>query len=163
MNSLNFTTTFTVEQTPEAVFAAICNPHAWWSEGIQGRAGKVGDHFTHSVLNLHRCDLEVVEMRPARKVVWKVLDNYFSFTEDETEWKNTDIVFEIEQVGSKTWLKFTHVGLVPAYECYDVCRDGWHTYINSLYSLITTGKGQPNVGEAMTGSEHALVRAQGAA
>ena len=163
MNSQNFSTTFTVDQTPEAVFAAINNPHAWWSEGIQGRAEKVGDRFTHSVLDLHRCDLVVQEMLPAKKVVWKVLDNYFNFTRDKTEWKNTDIVFEIAKVGDKTQLKFTHVGLVPAYECYDVCRDGWQTYINSLHSLITTGKGQPNVGEAMTESEHALVRANGAA
>ena len=163
MHNENFTTAFTVDQTPEAVFAAITNPHGWWSEGIQGRAEKVCDRFTHSVLDLHRCDLAVEEMRPAEKVVWKVLDNYFSFTQDETEWKNTDIVFEIAKVGDKTELKFTHVGLVPAYECYDACRDGWHTYINSLHSLITTGKGQPNVGEAMTDSEHALVRAKDAA
>jgi len=54
-------------------------------------------------------------------------------------------------------LTFTHVGLVPEYECFEVCSDGWGTYVGqSLRALITTGKGMPNVGEAITRSEQAL-------
>jgi hypothetical protein len=35
--------------------------------------------------------------------------------------------------------------LVPAFACYGDCSDAWGFYINdSLRSLITTGKGQPN-------------------
>jgi hypothetical protein len=35
--------------------------------------------------------------------------------------------------------------LVPAFECYGNCSGAWGFYINdSLRSLITTGKGQPN-------------------
>jgi hypothetical protein len=35
--------------------------------------------------------------------------------------------------------------LVPEYECYEVCNDAWTGYIkNSLYKLITSGKGEPN-------------------
>ncbi|MEO6548620.1 MAG: hypothetical protein ABIN94_11495 [Ferruginibacter sp.] len=42
-------------------------------------------------------------------------------------------------------IRFTHLGLVPEYECFEVCRDAWTNYIQkSLYNLITTGKGQPN-------------------
>jgi hypothetical protein len=70
-------------------------------------------------------------------------------------------VFEIARIGDRTEVHFTHLGLVPDYECYNVCKDGWDTYINSLRDLITTGKGQPNIGEAKTDSEQALVRAQG--
>ena len=158
MNNRNFTTSFTVDQTPEAVFTAISNVRGWWSEGIEGHAEKVGDRFTHRVLDLHRCDIEVRDLVRGKKVVWTVVDNYFNFTEDKTEWKDTDIVFEIARIGDKTAVEFTHVGLVPEYECYNVCTDGWHTYINSLRDLITTGKGQPNIGEAKTESEQALVR-----
>ena len=158
MNNNNYTTTFTVDQNPETVFTAIKNVRGWWSEGIEGHADKIGDGFTHRVLNLHRCELAVKDLVPGKKVVWTVLDNYFNFTKDETEWKGTDIVFEIARIGNKTEVKFTHVGLVPEYECYDVCTDGWHTYIKSLRDLITTGKGQPNIGEAMTDSERSLVR-----
>jgi hypothetical protein len=39
----------------------------------------------------------------------------------------------------------THQGLVPEYECFEICRDAWTSYIqNSLHDLIVTGKGQPN-------------------
>lgn len=95
----------------------------------------------------------------ALKVVWTVIDNHFSFTRDDSEWKNTDIVFEIARLAGKTEVSFTHVGLVPAYECYNICVDGWTTYLDSLRDLITFGLGQPNPGEARTKSEHALVRA----
>jgi hypothetical protein len=53
------------------------------------------------------------------------MDNYFDFTQDKSEWKGTKIVFEISQKDNKTQLHFTHVGLVPEYECYDICRQGW--------------------------------------
>jgi len=37
------------------------------------------------------------------------------------------------------------LGLVPEYECYDICQNAWTNYIqNSLRNLIVTGKGQPN-------------------
>jgi hypothetical protein len=34
-----------------------------------------------------------------------------------SEWKNTEIVFEIAKKGGKTEVRFTHVGLKLAYEC----------------------------------------------
>jgi hypothetical protein len=30
----DYTTSFVVDQSPEAVFAAVSNPRAWWSEDI---------------------------------------------------------------------------------------------------------------------------------
>jgi hypothetical protein len=73
------------------------------------------------------------------------VDNYFNFTEDKTEWTNSKIVFEISTRGNKTEIRFTHEGLVPAYECFDVCSNAWGSYVNgSLRELIATGKGRPN-------------------
>ena len=52
----------------------------------------------------------------------------------------------------------TQVGLVPEYECFDICKGAWTTYIhNSLRSLITTGKGMPNgKGKPQTENEKKL-------
>ncbi len=87
----------------------------------------------------------MTDLIPGKKVTWLVLDNYFNFTKDKSEWKGTRMVFDISKTGSKTKVRFTHVGLVPNYECYDVCSDAWGSYIRgSLRSLIMTGKGQPN-------------------
>ena len=89
--------------------------------------------------------MKIVELILGKKVVWKVMDNYFSFTKDTHEWKDNQIIFDIISKDNKTQLQFTQVGLVPEYECYDICQNAWNTYIQkSLYGLITTGKGQPN-------------------
>lgn len=45
MSNRNFTTFFTVDQTPEEAFAAINNVRGWWSEEIEGDTDKLGDEF----------------------------------------------------------------------------------------------------------------------
>ena len=66
-----------------------------------------------------------------------------------TEWIGTDLIFEVAEKGDETKIHFTHVGLVPDYECFDICSNEWSRYVNgSLRSLITTGKGQPNEKES---------------
>jgi hypothetical protein len=141
----NFTTTISVDQSPEEAFAAINNVRGWWGEDIEGSTANLGDEWTYRYKDVHRCTMKVTEMVPNKKVVWLVVDNYFNFTEDKTEWKNTKVVFEISAHGNKTEIRFTHEGLVSAYECYDVCSNAWGSYVNgSLRSLIATGKGRPN-------------------
>ncbi|MFZ0747511.1 MAG: hypothetical protein WAM85_24115, partial [Terracidiphilus sp.] len=95
-----------------------------------------------------KCTMKLVELVPGKRVSWLVTDNFFSFTEDKSEWKNTKVVFDIAKNGDQTEIHFTHEGLVPEYECYNVCSDAWGSYIRgSLKSLIATGKGSPNAKE----------------
>lgn len=89
--------------------------------------------------------MKITEFIPNKKVVWDVLDNYFNFTRDKTEWIGNKIIFDISRTGDKTEVRFTQLGLVPNYECFDICSNAWGSYINgSLRNLITTGTGQPN-------------------
>lgn len=144
VSNQSFTTTFQVDQSPEAVFNAIINPRGWWSENIEGGTSQLNDVFDYHYKDVHITKMKLIEVVPNKKVVWLVLENYFQFTKDEHEWKDNKIVFEITQQGDKTQLQFTQVGLVPAVECYEMCRDAWTNFINkSLHDLITTGKGQP--------------------
>lgn len=138
MTTRSYTTTLKVEQTPGEVFDAINDVRGWWPE-IEGLANRVGGIFEHHFEDMHRCELEVKDLIPGKKIVWTVLENQFSFTKDKNEWKGTDIVFEIARKGTKTELKFTHVGLVPEYECYGVCSNAWDSLINeNLFGLITS-------------------------
>jgi uncharacterized protein YndB with AHSA1/START domain len=145
MKNQNFTASFTVDETPDQVFNAINNVRGWWSQAIEGDTDKLGAEFKYHYQDIHRCAFKITEFAPGKKVVWHVLDNYFSFVKDKSEWKGTNVVFEIAKKGDKTEVHFTHVGLLPAYECYDVCSEAWGSYITgSLRNLITTGNGQPN-------------------
>jgi hypothetical protein len=145
MKDQNFSATIMVDQTPEAAFGAINNVRGWWSENIEGGTAKLGDEFTYRYKDVHSCRMKLTEIVPSKKVVWLVLDNHFNFTKDKSEWKDTKINFEISRNDDKTEIRFTHLGLVPEYECFDVCSNAWGSYLNgSLRSLITTGKGKPN-------------------
>lgn len=145
MKPNDYTTSFTVDQTPKEAFDAITNVRGWWSEEIEGSTAALGDEFAYRYEDVHRCKMKLIEVFPNKKVVWLVVDNYFNFTRDKSEWKGTKVVFEIARKGKKTEIRFTHQGLVPDYECFDVCSNAWGSYINgSLRSLIATGKGHPN-------------------
>jgi hypothetical protein len=147
MNRPGYSTAFMVIQSPEEAFKGITNVRGWWSEEIEGDTDKLGE-FKYHYQDVHRCTLKITELVPGKKVAWHVVDNHFSFVKDKSEWVDTDILFEIARKEDKTEVRFTHVGLVPDYECYDVCHDAWGTYINgSLRELIASGKGKPNQNE----------------
>jgi hypothetical protein len=145
MTNQNFIATFSVDQSPQEVFDAINNVRGWWSGEIDGRTDKLCAEFTYQYQDIHRSTQRITELVPGKKVVWHVQDAQINFVKNKREWKGTDIVFEITQKSGKTELRFTHVGLVPAIECYGKCAGAWGFYINdTLRSLITTGKGDPN-------------------
>jgi hypothetical protein len=145
VNGQNFATVFSVDQTPKEAFDAINNVRGWWSEEIEGSTDKLNDEFTYRYKDVHVCKIKLTEVVPGTRVVWHVLENHFDFTRDKTEWTGTEICFDLSAKDGKTEIHFTHLGLVPEYECFDVCSNSWGFYINgSLRSLITTGKGLPN-------------------
>jgi hypothetical protein len=140
----DFTASFTVDQSPEEVFVAINNVRGWWSGEIDGDTDKLGAEFTYRYKNVHRSKQKITEFIPGKKIVWHVTDAELSFG-DKAEWKDTDIVFEIARKGDKTELLFTHIGLVPAFECYGDCSGAWGALVEgNLQKLITTRKNQPD-------------------
>ncbi len=144
MRTKDYTSSFTVNQSPEEVFDAINNVRGWWSEEIEGDTDRLGAEFRFHHKDLHRSMQKIPKLVPGKKVVWHVVDGQIDFVKDKTEWDGTDIVFDITRKGDKTELRFTHVGLVPTIECYGGCSGAWDFYVNeSLQSLIATGKGDP--------------------
>jgi hypothetical protein len=141
MNNHSFTTTFTVDQTPEAAFAAINNVRGWWTGEIEGGTDKLGDEFSYRYQDIHYSKQKITEFIPGQKVVWHVVDAQLNFTQDKREWKDTNITFEIAQKGDKTEVTFAHLGLVPEFECYNECSNAWGSLINgNLRKLITSGQ-----------------------
>jgi hypothetical protein len=145
MENFNFTATFSADQTPEEVFAAINNVREWWSGEIKGDTGKFGAEFTYRYKDVHSCKQKITEFVPGKKVVWRVSDSSLSFLKDKSEWNGTDVVFEISEKAARPKSVFTHRGLVPKIECYGSCSNAWGLLINgNLRKLIATGKNQPD-------------------
>jgi hypothetical protein len=147
--SRDLTITFSVDETPEEVFAAITNVRGWWSGEIDGPTDALEGEFTYRYEDLHASKQKISELIPGKRVVWLVLESYLAFVEDTREWDGTRVTFDIAKKGDKTEVRFTHAGLGPTHECYGACSKAWGSYIRgSLRSLITTGKGQPNTPNA---------------
>jgi len=146
MKKQDFTLSFTVDQSPQEVFKAVNNVRGWWSGEVEGEAGRPGAEFTCHYKDFHKSTQLVTEFVPGSRVVWHVTDAELTFVRDKAEWIGTDIVFEIVKKGDRTELRFTHVGLVPAFECYGGCSGAWGALVErNLHSLIVTGKDQPDV------------------
>ncbi|MEV6428805.1 SRPBCC domain-containing protein [Nocardia sp. NPDC051463] len=133
-----------VDRTPDEVFTAINNVRGWWSGEIEGGTSELGDEFTYRYQDFHLSRQRVAESVPGERVVWLVVEGGPHFVEDRTEWKGTSIRFELSEKDAGTEVRFTHLGLVPEYECFDACSDAWGSYINGSLRSLITGNGRPS-------------------
>jgi uncharacterized protein YndB with AHSA1/START domain len=156
MSGSSYTTSFTVERTPAEVFDAINDVRSWWMRTVDGDNHAVGDEFSYRVPGVHFCTMRVTELVRGEKVVWTVIDNHMGFIFDQSEWIGTEIRFELRELDSGTELRFTHDGLVPTYECFDICQNAWTFYVGqSLRSLAATGAGEPSDPDTLSLGEEA--------
>ena len=159
MSRPSYTTSFSIDRAPDQVFDAINDVRGWWMTKIDGDNRAVGDEFSYRVPGVHFCRMRVTKLVPGETVVWQVIDNHMSFIEDQSEWKGTEIRFELSEKDGGTEVRFTHDGLVPSYECFDVCRSAWTFYVgDSLRSLAATGQGTPSDPDTISLGDEARVR-----
>ncbi len=136
----SFVSTKTVAASPDAVLTALRTTEgvtAWW--GPATGSAEAGGTFEVSFLDGRQVIRMHVEPTSHRRVVWSV--DSAPLTPD---WAGTTIVFEVEETGDGTTIRFRHQGLTPELECYDMCHEGWTHYIASLASYVETGRGQPS-------------------
>jgi hypothetical protein len=143
MKANNFQTAITVNATPHEAFECITHVTRWWTENLVGKSQKQGDEFSVQFADIHYSKQRLIEVIPDKKIVWLINESRLNFIKDKEEWTNTRIEFEITTHNNQTKVQFTQVGLVPEIECYSACSNAWSEYMQSLYSLITNGIGQP--------------------
>jgi uncharacterized protein YndB with AHSA1/START domain len=144
---MNYHQRFIVKASPTEVYAALTTSEGlrgWWTQDYQGET-KVGNtiHFRFGVT--HK-EMRIKKLDPTREVRWLCTlahINHPSLTRKD-EWVGTEIVFRLTPDGQgNTSVDFEHVGLIPSFECYDLCNNGWQYFINSLQQFVETGKGTP--------------------
>jgi len=140
----DYSASITANITAQEAAERISRVADWWTRSFTGAARKVGDAFLVRFGETF-VEFAVVELVPARRIVWQVTDCNLHFIADKKEWKDTRVVFEISSDGPAATVTMTHVGLVPGVECYESCEKGWDFYVRqSLQKLLTENQGIPD-------------------
>lgn len=120
--------------------ASVDGVAAWWTRETTGDA-RVGESITvrfrdHGV-EKGRMDLEVLALRPAKEVQWRVQAG-------PPEWVGTDVTFTLSQEGEYTVVLFGHRNWREAVEFTAHCSMKWATFLLSLRDLVEKGEGRPS-------------------
>lgn len=139
---MNYSKKIAYKTTPEILFQATTQSlELWWGK-TDTAVAKVGDEFRTSFGKAF-WEFKISELVPNEKVTWECVDGQPEF---EHEWVGTKLHWNISTDGNETHLSFTHEGLTPSFECYDVCAPTWDMFIStSLKSFVETGKGMPHL------------------
>ena len=139
----DYTAMIEVAKPPTEVYNCITADVAkWWGgNDLEGSSRQLNDEFTIHHPQAHYSKQIVVELIPAKSVVWLVLESHLHWlTRDPHEWTRTKMLFELRGDDDGTVLHFTHQGLTPDKECYEACSQGWNMVIKDwLFHYITEG------------------------
>ena len=140
----DYQSSFTANISPREAFENISRVSEWWSTDFEGKSAEPNDVFTVRFESGDMYKVKVAEIIPDKKIIWEVIDSYQGWHPDHTEWVGTKIVWEVFPQKDGVEVQMTHVGLVPEFECFDLCSKGWDFLTqNSLPELLNRGKDLP--------------------
>jgi hypothetical protein len=80
--------------------------------------------------------LQVVELKPAERVLWQAVDG-------PAESNGTTVNWQIEQEGEYTIILFSHVGWKEPVEFMRHCSTKWAVFLMNLKSVLESSTGNP--------------------
>lgn len=143
----HFHQSLVLDAPPAAVYATLTTPaglRGWWTRDCDVTTEPGGT--LHFRFGPHRKAMRIDRLDPDREVRWTCTEAHIDFAEftRKDEWVGTEIIFRLSPHGDgRTRLDFEHIGLVPAFECWEVCSAGWRHFLGSLQQYIETGRGSP--------------------
>ena len=120
------------------VYRAVATPAGiagWWTTDTAGES-EVGGRLTFRFGDAGGFDMEVLELDPAGRVRWRVVDG-------PEEWIGTEIGWRLDQRDEYTIVLFKHEGWREPVEFMHHCSTKWATFLMSLKQLVETGTGAP--------------------
>lgn len=136
MKNENYHKTIMVNGSAKEAMKKIGMIDQWWRKDFKGTVEKLNDTFRVPFGEPSYVDFKVTEFTPSKKMVWNVTDCYLQWFQDKKEWNNTNLIFQLSEQNGKTKIDFTHEGLVPEIECYEICEKGWNGHIDGLKNYI---------------------------
>lgn len=138
---------FIVKANPATVYAALTTAEGlrgWWTQDCDV-ANETGGTIHFRFGRTHK-DMRIKLLEPNREVRWLCTRAHIDVDQltQKDEWVGTQIIFHLTPDGKEhTRIDFEHLGLVPAFECYNLCSDGWRYFLSSLHQFVETGHGTP--------------------
>ncbi len=134
---ISYAYSFNSIKNPKEIFELLLDIENWWSglyeETITGKSSRLDDEFTFKAGGgAHYSKQRLIELDTYKKIVWLVTESHLTFLNNPDEWTNTKIGFEISHDRNKSKITFSHEGLIPKIECYDVCTGAWTQYLQNL-------------------------------
>jgi len=134
-----------------AALSTIEGLSAWWTVSTTGSpkiGGVIAFRFsTETGEEIGGFDMEVRELVPDQKVVWRV-------KEGPAEWVGTDIEFLLSRQDDYTIVMFGHRKWREEVEFMAHCSTKWATFLLSLRDLVENGKGNPAPHDLRIGNWH---------
>ena len=123
---------------PSPVYEALTTVDGlagWWTQDTRGSSDP-GGVLQFRFPPVGGFDMEVIDLQPSQRVVWRVTDG-------PAEWIGTTIHWNLHQAGDYTIVLFSHQGWREPVEFMNHCSTKWAAYLLSLKSRLETGKGAP--------------------
>ncbi len=137
-----------LDANPDTVYAALTTPEGlrgWWTQDCDVPT-EVGETIHFRFGRTHK-EMRIEKLEPGREVRWLCTGAHIAAERltHRDEWVGTQLVFRLTPEGAgRTRVDFEHVGLVPTFECYDLCSNGWQYYLGSLQRFVDSGRGTPH-------------------
>jgi uncharacterized protein YndB with AHSA1/START domain len=142
-----------IKASSEKVYNALATIDGiagWWTTNTHGDSkvgGLIKFRFSRDGREIGGFDAKVVELRPAERVVWQVL-------EGPAEWVGTKISFDLKQEDGYAIVLFKHTDWKEPVEFMHHCSTKWATFMLSLKELVEAGKGAPSPNDVQISNWH---------
>lgn len=146
---MSYTTKVLIKGSKEQIFDAISqHVQKWWGNTDCTVSG-IDDEFITSFDKTY-WKFKISKFEPFTEIVWKCIDAshiHAGYNEIEKEWIGTSVQWLLEESNqNETILHFTHNGLIPELNCYEICFPAWERFVTkSLKSFVEMGTGMPHL------------------
>jgi len=127
----SYTKTLTLAAACEEVFAALTDPDqitVWWSATSTTGSGQAGGELCITFGTEEQPTvMRLLAAHSPHVVEWEVTASPLV-----PDWEGTQPTFTMAPAGNGCRLNFTHHGLVPALECFELCNVDWGRFLARL-------------------------------